>query len=115
MTLPACCLDLNIDPLQLLFPDRLDADGLEFVTAHGLTALSLEARVALLRAGRVLENRNVEIRHRCANLGDDGRCQIYASRPTICRDYDCSKRHDCACGGQGVIDLADIAWPGSDE
>lgn len=109
MTLPACCTDLNIDVLHLLFPERLPEDGAEFYRAHGLGALDLAERVELLRDAPKLDNGNYYIRHRCAQLGDDGRCQIYTRRPAICRTFDCANRTDCACAGRGWIAVDAIA------
>ena len=31
------------------------------------------------------------LRFHCRNLGPDNRCQIYATRPEICRDYPSAK------------------------
>ncbi len=33
----------------------------------------------------IISNRKSE---RCVFLGDDGRCEIYETRPTACRDFD---------------------------
>jgi Fe-S-cluster containining protein len=101
VTLPTCCLDLEILPEHLLFPDRLDQRGREFVDAHGLTGMTLaELRATAKPVGRGL----VRIEHRCQHLQDDGRCAIYASRPAICREFDCKLRKDCACRGRGRMD-----------
>lgn len=98
--LPACCMDLEIQLIDLLFPERLPAAGLEFVKAHGLDQVPLGQ---LQLAATDLGNGSVHIKHRCAQLGDDGLCQIYANRPEICRQFDCHQRSDCECKGHGLI------------
>ena len=86
-----CCMDLTIDPMHLLFPAQLSEDGLEFVRAHGLDFVPL----GRLRDGAVAQpNGWVKILHRCRQLTPDNRCQIYAKRPKICREFDCSTRND---------------------
>jgi Fe-S-cluster containining protein len=105
MSLPACCLDLELELRQLLFPETLDDAGREFVAAHGLETMplyELRGRVSDLGLADNGERR-VKLRHRCQHLQDDGRCGIYDNRPTICRDFDCAVRHDCACLGRGVM------------
>lgn len=67
-------------------------------------------RADLLHAGRELADGQVEIRHRCQHLADDGRCRIYSTRPTICRDYDCGKRRDCTCGGAGWVVVEEMGY-----
>jgi Fe-S-cluster containining protein len=105
--LPACCLDLELDPLLIIFPERLDADGWEFVTAHGLDAMTL---ADLQRRSTLMENGKVRIQHRCAQLRDDGLCGIYETRPAICRAFDCRTRVDCACKGAGFIAVGDVVF-----
>lgn len=100
--LPACCMDLNIHYLDLLFPERLTPDARAFCDAHGIFTLPL---AELRRGARDLGEGKIELRHRCDQLLDDGRCAIYAERPKICREYDCSKREDCACHGDGFISV----------
>ena len=110
--LPACCLDLDIDVMDFIFPRRLNDDGLEFLDAHGLLGMSVGERDKLLAGGDYQGKGVVKLRHRCAQLQDDGRCGIYATRPAICRAYDCARRHeqlgDCACHGQGFIAVGDL-------
>lgn len=101
--LPTCCTDLKIDVMDVMFPWRLDADGREFMVAHGLGELTLEERHALLATAQYLGEGVVQVQHRCAQLQDDGRCGIYAKRPAICRRFDCGTRSDCACQGSGLI------------
>jgi Fe-S-cluster containining protein len=108
--LPACCLDLDIDLMDLLDPERLPAVGREFLDAHGLGALTPAERDALIAAGHYLGAGVIKLRHRCAQLQDDGRCAVYASRPAICRNFDCSTRHDCACGGAGFVATTDLEF-----
>ncbi len=113
MSLPACCLDLQLELRQLVFPETLDAAGWEFLQAHGLDRMTLTELQSRSRdLGIVDGERRVEIKHRCDQLQDDGRCGIYATRPRICREYDCGKRHeqigDCACKGAGFIAVGDL-------
>lgn len=97
-TLPTCCHEIRLQALSLLFPERHDPQGLEFVSAHGLESLTL----AELRASmEYIAKGEVRIIHRCQHLRDDGRCGIYAQRPAICRAFDCATRFDCACKGTG--------------
>lgn len=94
MNTSKCCGDLDIDPLDLLFPERMNSDGRAFLDAHGLDFVMLDA----LRSGAELRpNGQVRIKHRCQHLLDNGRCDIYATRPKICRAFDCSTRVDCEC------------------
>jgi len=99
--LPACCLDIDINTIDLVFPERMSVEGQEFVMAHGLsdeTLTNLFANAIDLGGGKV------KIFHRCMQLQDDGSCAIYASRPKICAEFDCSTRTDCACKGTGRIE-----------
>ena len=84
-----CCEDLDLWPVHLLLPDLLDADGQEFLRVRGLDLARLGD---LQRDARLLPDGRVKIHHRCAQLTDDHRCGIYATRPQICRAYDCSVR-----------------------
>jgi Fe-S-cluster containining protein len=97
-TLPACCTDFDIDPLDLLFPERMGRVGLEFCRLHGLDAVPIEK---LVQDARILENGWVKIKHRCVQLTDAGQCKIYDKRPQVCKDFDCAKRTDCKCNGTG--------------
>ena len=107
MSLPACCLDLDITLEHLLFPERMGADGWEFYQAHGLDQMTLtELQSRSLDQG----NGVMKIRHRCAQLRDDGLCGIYDHRPQVCRDFDCATRHDCACQGQGFIAVGELVF-----
>ena len=102
LDLPCCCLDLDIALIDLLFPDRLTADGREFYDAHGIDSSTFRK----LRKDAVdIGNGMVKIKHRCNQLTDNGRCQIYDKRPQICRDFDCNTRVDCTCKGSGKIEL----------
>lgn len=105
--LPACCLDLELAPELIIFPEKLDADGWEFVTAHGLDGMTL---ADLQRRSTLMDNGKVRIKHRCAQLRDDGLCGIYETRPAICRAFDCRTRVDCACNGNGFIPVGDITF-----
>ena len=84
-----CCLDMDIDPLDMIFPERMSDAGREFVRAHGLDDAKL---IDLRQNALLLENGLVKIQHRCQQLDELGLCRIYESRPEICREYDCSKR-----------------------
>lgn len=96
--LPKCCQDLEIDPLHLVFPELMGADGIEFTTAHGLFSMSLKE----LQQGAMLQpNGWVRIQHRCLQLLSTGKCGLYDTRPLICRKFDCATRQDCACRGLG--------------
>jgi Fe-S-cluster containining protein len=107
--LPACCLDLQLELRQLLFPETLDAAGWEFYSAHGLDRMTLTELQSRSRdLGIVDGERKVEIKHRCAQLQNDGRCGIYKTRPAICRAFDCATRTDCACHGAGLIPVEDL-------
>jgi len=107
MSLPACCLDLELEPLLIVCPERLDADSWEFVQAHGLDGMTL---ADLQRRSTLMDNGKVRIKHRCAQLRDDGLCGIYATRPAICRAFDCATRVDCACNGAGFIAVGDLVF-----
>ena len=107
MSLPACCLDLEMYPLQIIFPEQLDAEFWEFYQAHGLDNMTLSD---LQRRSTLMDNGRVRIQHRCAQLQDDGRCGIYATRPAICRAFDCRTRSDCACQGAGFIPMGDLVF-----
>ena len=100
MNLPKCCTDMDILLTDLLFPERMSAEGMEFVQAHGLDHVKLED----LRRGVIdLGSGMVKILHVCDKLGSDGRCTIYERRPAICRAFDCKSRADCRCKGSGVF------------
>lgn len=100
MSLPDCCTDFDISWSDLLFPSRLSAESYEFLMAHGVGQMTLtELQTRSIDMGDGI----VKIKHRCAQLLDDGRCQIYATRPQICKMFDCSQRKDCACGGRGWL------------
>ncbi len=87
-----CCEDLELDPVHLLCPDLLDADGQAFLAVHGLDAMTLGA----LRVGAIVKpSGKILIRHRCHQLTPDGLCGIYETRPTLCRTFDCDTRDDC--------------------
>ena len=111
MNLPACCMDFDIRLEHLLFPERMDANGWEFISAHGLggmTLTELQSRsIDMAPHGKPGE---VKVRHRCAQLLDDGTCGIYLTRPAICRAFDCSQRTDCACNGAGFIAMGDLEF-----
>ncbi|MFW5877436.1 MAG: YkgJ family cysteine cluster protein [Myxococcota bacterium] len=63
-----CChMELEVSPIEAAFV-RLAVEAL---------APAARARMA----ARAVDGR----RHRCAMLEEDGRCGIYASRPTVCR------------------------------
>jgi len=46
-----------------------------------------ERRWAEMRG--VITGNRFRIRSKCSNLGDDGRCKIYKSRPQVCAEYKC--------------------------
>ena len=96
--LPKCCQDFDITLVDLIFPDRMTPEGREFVTAHGIGTTPLWAIQAT-----DMGNGLVKVHHRCDKLNDDGSCSIYEDRPQICRDFQCSTRHDCECKGHGFI------------
>ena len=110
MSLPACCCDLDIAIIDLMIPERMGPDGWAFFVAHGLDKLTLEERVVLLTRAHEVSPGTVKLRHRCNQLADDGLCMIYATRPAICRAFDCATRRDCACGGQGIIPVSEIVY-----
>ena len=98
--LPKCCGDFHINFLDLIFPERLPAEGKEFLDIHGIWEIPLRD---LLKDAVNNGDGTVEVYHRCDMLRDDGLCSIYANRPKICKDYDCSVRKDCACKGKGKV------------
>ena len=98
MNLPRCCTDLEITLSDLLFPERMSAQGRHFVNVHGLGDMTL----AELQANAVDRGDGmVRIAHRCAKLLDNGSCSIYERRPLMCREFDCATRSDCECKGTG--------------
>lgn len=98
MTLPTCCTDFELEPVQLIFPERTGDDWQEFITAHGISTAKFGE---LIKGALDMGNGKVRLYHRCQQLQDDGRCAIYETRPQICRDFDCSRRSDCQCKGSG--------------
>jgi Fe-S-cluster containining protein len=102
MPLPKCCTDLDIALADLVFPERMSPEGRDFFRVHGLDRVTLGE---LRRWALDLGNGMVKIFHRCDQLGDDGRCEIYEGRPRICREFDCRTRSDCECKGHGIIHL----------
>ena len=98
--LPTCCMDMDIELIHLAFPERMSVDGQEFIMAHGLN----DEAIGGLSANAIdLGDGKIKIFHRCKQLQDDGSCGIYASRPKICKEFDCSTRTDCACKGSGIM------------
>jgi Fe-S-cluster containining protein len=56
------------------------------VVREGIAALSTAARAELAARGRrELDREEAGEAPRCAMLADDGRCDIYAARPLVCR------------------------------
>lgn len=73
----------RISALGLIRPDLyLDDAGRAFHEEHGLAQL-------------VRDNVTVRVKHRCQHLTADHLCDIYESRPRICRDFSCALRDDC--------------------
>lgn len=100
MNLPKCCTDLEITLIDLLFPERMSAQGRHFVNVHGLSAMTLEE----LQANAIDRGDGmVRIAHVCDQLKANGECGIYERRPLICREFDCKTRTDCECKGHGLI------------
>lgn len=95
-----CCMDFNIEPLHLFFPERMPPRGQEFVAAHELDAATLGE---LRRGATVLENGNLLIQHRCPKLTAENLCSIYEKRPAICREFVCASRADCIDDGGSRI------------
>lgn len=86
-----CCRDLDIAPLELLFPELyLDTDGQYFLKVHGLSDMSLRE---LRSISEVLDAGKIKIRHACNQLTDEGLCGIYDARPKLCREYRCETRN----------------------
>jgi hypothetical protein len=95
-------MDMEIKLEHLLFPHRLAEDGWEFVQAHGLdrmTLAELQMRVIDLDDGKPENLGLVRLKHRCQHLTDQGQCDIYATRPKICQEFDCKTRSDCRFDG----------------
>lgn len=87
-----CCMDMDIEPLDLLFPSRLEPEGREFVDAHGILKVPLNE---LMDHAVLLDNGRVKVLHRCDQLTPEGLCGIYEDRPKICRDYQCESNPAC--------------------
>lgn len=85
---------------HLIFPERMDENGQEFVKVHGLDSKSLKT---LRKDAKDMGGGIVKIKHRCKQLQDNGQCGIYEDRPLICRTFDCGTREDCPCDGSGCI------------
>jgi Fe-S-cluster containining protein len=100
-------MDFEIDPLWLLQPALLDADGQAFLAAYGVDHMTL---AELQAASRRMDNGKVRVSRRCAQLQDDGRCGIYEQRPAVCRAFDCATRGDCSCGGRGYVPVDAISF-----
>lgn len=100
VTLPTCCTDMDIDLLDLVFPERLSEAGAEFIYAHGISMLTLNE---IWHNSTYLGDGKIKLRHRCQMLGSDGQCRIYLTRPTICRQFDCKLRSDCGYQGCGAV------------
>lgn len=121
-----CCKDLTLPIQHLLFPDVFLSDsGKAFMSAHGFDYTKdvefehggMVYKMNLLGLMRpdlylneegqefyvshleslVRSNAVVKVNHPCQHLTDKGKCDIYADRPQVCRDFDCSTRTDCAC------------------
>ena len=100
MNLPRCCTDLEITLSDLLFPERMSAQGRHFVNVHGLSEMTLaELQANVIDRGDGM----VRISHICDKLKMNGECSIYERRPLMCREFDCATRSDCKCGGTGNI------------
>ncbi len=83
-----CCEDLDIKLEDLIFPERMSPEGLAFCEVHGLWDVSLGE----LQDGAMdLGDGRVKLQHLCRQLMTDGRCAIYETRPTICREFRCDK------------------------
>ena len=93
---------MDIDPLDLIFPERMTPEGREFVEAHGILEVPLRE---LLVDAHNMKNGMIKIHHRCDKLGDDGLCTIYENRPQICKSFDCKTRTDCVCKGKGICQI----------
>ena len=96
-------MDFDIALIDLLFPEKLNEDGREFYNAHGIDSTTFRK---LRKNAEDVGNGIVKIKHRCNQLSDNGRCQIYETRPQICRNFDCNTRVDCVCKGKGKIELS---------
>lgn len=83
-----CCEELQIRLEDLIFPERMPIDGRAFCEAHGLWTAPLgQLQVRAVDLGKQM----VKLQHRCHQLAADGRCRIYDTRPTICREFRCEK------------------------
>lgn len=88
-----CCMDFRILPEHLRYPEQMGEDGQEYVAAHGI--LVTEVAGLLHRADPLNDGSGwVTVVHRCQHLDAEQRCDIYAARPKICREFDCSLRTD---------------------
>lgn len=79
-------------PLHLLRPDLMTPQGQAFLRVRGLDPDTLQARA---HGAPLLDNGKVLITHRCQHLTPTGWCDIYETRPDICRWFDCATRADC--------------------
>jgi Fe-S-cluster containining protein/glycosyltransferase involved in cell wall biosynthesis len=91
-TEPKCCLELDIDPMDLIFPERVSERGREFMNAMDVS----QCKIGDLIDGALdLKNGQVKLRHRCSKLNADGSCSIYDNRPVVCREWTCNGKE---CG-----------------
>ena len=87
-----CCEDLDIKLEHLIFPERMPLAGEDFCSVHGLP----RATLATLQTGAIdMKDGVVKIKHRCAQLTEEGFCSIYEGRPQICRDFQCPDNPEC--------------------
>jgi Fe-S-cluster containining protein len=98
--LPKCCMDFDVNPIDLLVPSKLSKDGFAFLMTHGIFE---EPLAIIIYMAEIMQDGMVKIKHRCKQLSDNGCCKIYDTRPVLCKEFDCSTRVDCACKGSGRI------------
>jgi len=97
---PKCCLSLDISFQDLIFPDKLDARGKEFIDARDLGNKKLGD---LVKGAVDIGNNMVKLQHRCPKLDERGACSIYENRPAICRDWVCEDKACGFCDGFGEL------------
>jgi Fe-S-cluster containining protein len=78
------------------------------------TALELAELERAVKARGGLPRRNKRMlpaagERRCALLGDDGRCLVYASRPFGCRTFFCERARSAVGEGTRALPKAEIA------
>ena len=91
--LPACCMSMDINIDDLIFPDGMDERGKKFFDVYGVKDVKLDE---IIKNSTDLGNGMIKINLRCKQLADNGLCKIYKDRPQICRDWSCKGIKKCS-------------------